>query len=284
MKTKWMLLGLVIPLGIILWVTRPRPKEPTYQGIGLASWVRQLNEGDDSSRHAAALAIRVIDQQAVPSLIRELAPRDGRLRDLVMRIDRRLPRTQIPAQERFLSIEAERGYAAKALGVIGPGAKASVPALLKMSFETNSFCAARARAALIQICGEPKDSLTLPATELDHLTNWLQQGEILLCLGSNITTSAECMAAEIGRNKANRFQIVESLGRNKREPDASVLLLRALLKDSESALRQNVVNMLIMQRSFARSSRADLLECAKNDDEAGVRAHAEAALRFVFLK
>ena len=242
-----------------------------------------MNEGDADARKAAAAAIRTMGERAVPSLIARLAPRDGRQRDLLMSISRRLPSVRLSALDRYISIEAERGYAASALGVIGPAAQEAVPARIAASLETNSFCAARARAALIQIRQEPTESLVLPSAETRNLTNWLQRAQILLALGSNVQASADSMVAAIGTNTVEQFQIVEALGRNNREPDASVMLLRGLLKDSSSGIRANVLNMLIMQRAFAQPARRDILQCT-NDPDAGVRANADYALLFAFPK
>jgi hypothetical protein len=242
-----------------------------------------MNEGDAEAREVAAAAIRTMGERAVPSLTARLARRDGRQRHLLMSLSRRLPSIRPSTRDRYISIEAERGYAASALGVIGPAAKAAIPALITASLETNSFCAARARAALIQIRQEPTESVVLPSAETRNLTNWLQQAQVLLALGSNVQASADSMVAAIGTNIVEQFQIVEALGRNHREPDASVMLLRGLLKDSNSGIRANVLNMLIMQRTFAQPARGDILQCT-NDPDAGVRANADYALLFAFPK
>ena len=268
-------------LCLCFWAGNPR--EPVYQRRGLGAWVRELNEGDADGREAAVAAIRMIGPRAVPSLIARLAPRDGRQRELLISINRRLPSFRPSARDRYISVEAERGYAASALGVIGPAAEAAVPALITASLETNTFCAARAKAALIQIRHEPTESLALPSADERNLTNWLQRAQILLALGSNVQASADSMVAAIGTNTAKQFQIVEELGRNNREPDASVILLRGLLTDSNSGIRANALNMLIMQRTFAQPARGDILHCT-NDPDNGVRTNAAYALLFAFPK
>ena len=277
------LLGIGVALTLLSVCLTPLilSREPAYQRKGLAWWVRQMNEGDTDQRAAAVVAIRAMDSQAVPALIARTAPRDGRLRDALIWMSH-LPLLQAQVRDRFISIEAERGYAASALGAIGPAAKAAVPALLSASKETNSLCAARARAALIQIRHEPTESLALPPAEIGSLTNWLQRAEILLALGSNVQASADSMVAEIGGNNAKRFDIVEGLGQNSLEPNASVLLLRGLLKDPEPGIRGNVLNMLIMQRPFAKAARQEILQCSTNDPSVGVRGAARFALLFAF--
>jgi hypothetical protein len=242
-----------------------------------------MNEGDTDQRREAAAAIRAMGNRAIPHLIARLAPRDGRHREFLRWLDRHTPSMRAGLPDRHISVEAERGYAASALGVIGPAAKAAVPALLTASLETNSFYAVRAKAALIQIRREPTDELTLPRAETGNLTNWLERAEILLALGSNIQASADTMVAAIGTNTAEEFKILEELGRNNRDPDASVMLLRGLLKDSNWGIRMNALNMLIMQRAFARPARPDILQCT-NDTNAGVRANADYALLFAFPK
>jgi hypothetical protein len=124
-------------------------------------------------------------------------------------------------------------------------------------------------------------SLPLPPAKISNLTNWLQSAEILLSLGSNVQASADEMVVAIGNNNAERFRIVETLGQNKLERDASVLLLRGLLKDKEPGIRANVLNMLIMQRHFAQAARPDILQLT-NDQNAMVRANATHALLCAF--
>lgn len=261
------------------WILHSR--EQAYQGKSLSVWLRHLNEGDTAERQAAVEALRGMEKQAVPALVARLEPRDGRLRDRLIWLSRHWPKIRLSPKERYISVEVERGYAANGLGVIGPPASAAIPALLTASLDTNSFCAARAKAALIRIRGDPMDSFLLSPAETRNLTNWLQMAEILLALGSNIQASAEHVATSIGTNRAQRFQIVEDLGRNNREPNAAVALLQGLLTDDEPGIRGNALNMLIMQRAFAYAARQDIL-LRTNDSDAGVRANARFALLFAF--
>ena len=262
-----------------LWIFPWR--EPVHEGRTLSFWVKQLNEGDADRRHAAVAALRAMHSQAVPALVAGLEPRDGRLRNSLNWVCRHLPSIRPSVRDRYLSVDVERGYAADALGAIGPTAKAAVPALIAASADSNSFCAARAKAALIQIRQDWAHSPVLPPTETRNLTNWLQNAEILLALGSNVQASANGMVAAIGTNNAQRFEMVEALGTNRREPSASVVLLRGLLKDHEPGIRANALNMLIMQSAFASAASADILPCV-NDPDASVRANAKFALAFAF--
>lgn len=256
-------------------------REPVHEGRTLSFWVKQLNQGDADQRRAAVAALRAMDSRAVPALMAALEPRDGRLRNSLNWVGRHLPSIRPSVRDRCLSVDVERGYAANALGAIGPTAKAAVPALIAASADSNSFCAARAKAALIQIRQDWTHSPVLPPAETRNLTNWLQDAEVLLALGSNVQASASRMVAAIGTNNAQRFEMVEALGRNNREPHAAVVLLRGLLKDHEPGIRANALNMLIMQRAFASAARADILRCV-NDPDAGVRANAKFALTFAF--
>jgi len=279
-RTAILLGSLTLAVGCAcFWIFRPR--EPVHEGRTLSMWVRQLNEGDADQRQAAVEAVRAMDSRAVPALIARLAPREGRLRDSFIWAYRHLPSIHPSVRDRYISADVERGYVANALGAIGPTARAAIPALIAASMDTNSFCAARAKAALIQIRQDWTASLALPRAETRNLTNWLQTAEILLTLGSNVQASADRMVAAIGTNNAQRFQIVEALGRNNGEPNASVVLLRGLLKDKEPGVRGNVLNMLIMQRAFAKAARKDILQCT-NDSDASVCANARFALLFAF--
>jgi hypothetical protein len=61
-----------------------------HGGRPLSAWVGQLS-GDGLQRQAAVDALRAFNGRAVPLLIRDLAPRDGRARDFFHGLYRRLP-------------------------------------------------------------------------------------------------------------------------------------------------------------------------------------------------
>ena len=273
-----LLLGVLAVVLACLALRAITSHEPVYNGKSLSMWVRQMNEGDAAGRETAVAAIRAMGDRAVPALIARLRERDGRLTTMLISF----LASHIPSQaDRYISVEVERGYTASALGAMGPVAKAAIPSLVTARMATNSFCAARARAALIQIGQDRGAPETLPAAATSNLTNWLQQAETLLSLGSNVQQGADEMVAAIGKDNARRFMIVEALGRNDREPNASVMLLRGLLRDKEPGIRGNVLNMLMLQRRFARGARQDILQCT-NDPNTGVSANARFALLFVF--
>lgn len=276
-RSRAVVIGLlaIIMAGLAFFILNSR--EPTYQKKGLSAWIWQLNEGDADQRQAALGAMRMLDKSAVPILVARLGQRDGRPKQALISL---IGHFSPSLSDRYISVEVERGYAANVLGALGPSAQAAVPALVAASRETN-FCAARAMAALIQIRQDRTDSLTLPAAETRNLTNWIETAEILLCLRSNVQTSADAMVTAIGTNTTERFEIVEALGKNTRAPSASVLLLQGLLKDKEPGIRVNVLNMLIMQRAFAKAARQDILLCT-NDSDANVRANATYALLLAF--
>ena len=273
--------ALVGALAVILYcaffLTLDLLREPVYHQKSLSRWVRQLNEGDADGREAAVAAIRAVEKRAVPILIAQLPERDEPLGRALIWFSGHF----LSLRHRYLPLEVERGYAASALGALGPVAKVAIPALVAASMDTNSFCAARAKAALVQIGQDRAELMALPSPETRNLTNWLQRAEILLALGSNVQASAGEMVAAIGSDHARRLDIVEVLGRNNREPIASVLLLRGLLKDKEPGVRMNVLNMLCMQGGFAWGTRKDILQCT-NDPDPNVRANARFALLYEF--
>lgn len=268
-------LSVIILACISFWALNSH--EPVFQKKNLSTWIRQLNEGNADEREAAVAAVRAMKEPAVPALITLLKPRNGRPRNALIWLDFHFP----SLRDKHIPVEIERGYAASGLGAIGPYAKDAIPALITASKDTNSFCAAKSKAALIQIRQDMTDFPALPPAKTVNLTNWLQNAEILLSLGSNVQASADNMVLAIGNNNAQRIEMLEMLGRNNREPNASVLLLRGLLADKEPGVRGNVLNMLMMQRVFAKAARNDIVQCT-NDANANVRNAAVYALWLVF--
>ncbi len=110
--------------------SRPKIKEPEYEGIPLSAWIKDLTQAPAPySRNAAAYAISGMGpaaKAAVPALIQALEDPD--------------PVVRFPA--------------CIALREIGPDAKEAVPALTKALDDRNDDVSHMARKALIKITGE----------------------------------------------------------------------------------------------------------------------------------
>ena len=109
---------------------------PTYQGRTLGQWVTQMKQGNLKEQAAAREALHALGPKAVPYLVASLNNED--------------------------LWPQWRGYAASALGEIGPPASDAIPSLLRMSALTgmsNNTERCPATAALMRIRGEPIDGL-----------------------------------------------------------------------------------------------------------------------------
>src|SRR5450759_1734767 len=91
----------LIALCLCYWAGSPR--EPVYQRRGLASWLRQMNEGDTDQRLEAVAAIRAMGNRVLPHLIARLAPRDGRQREFLRWLDRHTPSMRAGLPDRHIS-------------------------------------------------------------------------------------------------------------------------------------------------------------------------------------
>lgn len=110
------------------------PRGPVYNGKSVKEWASQLRSPDASLRDQAASAIKSMGVQAVPALIRLVQTKDPGVRRWAWSVARRLPRrprawffTKVPWRDPNDACFA----GAKGLGIIGPDARAAIPALAR---------------------------------------------------------------------------------------------------------------------------------------------------------
>jgi hypothetical protein len=186
---------LVAMMGIWLVVRRGSgATEPVYQGKTLTLWLEDhfTTLPNSPGREKADEAVRRIGTNAIPSLLRMIRAKDPpafvlKLLDLagkqrLVRIRYRHARQRhygadyafqilgtnavcaVPELIRICEAPrdpASQEYAAKALGDIGPAAKAAIPVLLRSFAHTNAEVRFRAVSAVLQIGGDP--NILVPA-------------------------------------------------------------------------------------------------------------------------
>jgi HEAT repeat protein len=116
---------------VVLW-----PRQPSYGGKTLASWLRNLQGTTPAIRGEAQEAIRQIGTNALPILVRKLRAEDSPMRIRLFRWLRRTSILGIPMRE----AEDWRLRAADACGALGPMAEPAIPDLLEASKKSvNSY-------------------------------------------------------------------------------------------------------------------------------------------------
>ncbi len=122
-----------IGLVAAIFLSKLRPEQLVYQGKSLKAWAEEFAYAPDQQRReAAGAALKAMGSQAVPGLVRLLETRDSFLRVKAFSLAARLParlRRYMVAHIRIPDATIVRSAAARALGSLGPEAKAAVPQL-----------------------------------------------------------------------------------------------------------------------------------------------------------
>jgi HEAT repeat protein len=131
---RWGLLGLaVVGVGLLVWLAFRRPSEgPLYQGKTIDAWASQLLAPGPEVRDQAASVFRGLGPAAVPRLIWMLEWHDPIWRKQVWSLALRLPprlRFGLVRNSPVPQESAVHQKAAMAVTIIGPDARAAVPAL-----------------------------------------------------------------------------------------------------------------------------------------------------------
>jgi HEAT repeat protein len=107
---------------------------PIYQGKTVKTWLLRFSAQDPNGRQEAEAAFRTLGTNAVPELVRLLRADDARWRKLIWSHSSRIPRRlRWPVMRRVSPLNAYliRPAAARALALLGPGAAAAEPNLVR---------------------------------------------------------------------------------------------------------------------------------------------------------
>jgi HEAT repeat protein len=304
--------GVAVVAVFQLWTFFAQPK---YQGQGLNVWMMHLQRENQEERAMAQTALRTMGKSAVPPLTGMLEKEDSAFKRKVLAYAPRFPFLYwfVPQDDSVL----DRGYAASALGEIGPGASNAVPALLRVSALTNSqinrtFICPKAKAALMKIRGEPLGPLVRELEQENAgSVEWGCTARELLEFGTNALPAvpAFCGALKLPNFRARNFAayalghihgnaelavpaLVESIRRGVSENNAwalgefggeakpAVPILESHLQDSDPRMCVEILRALrrIVPRNEAKTLVPMLVETMKDQSEI-VRAEAGNMLK-----
>ena len=129
-------IGWVILLTVLLCFTVFRD-EVAYNRRPVRLWIRDLSSDNNVTGFEAATALGKMGPSAVPCLIRALNQQEALEETLGQWLKCRLPSRMIGLLPPSRSYAAAQINAARALGEIGPGARAAIPALMDIVTGTN---------------------------------------------------------------------------------------------------------------------------------------------------
>jgi HEAT repeat protein len=131
--------------------------------------------------------------------------------------------------------------AARALGEIGPAARAAIPALTSASTSSNASDRLFASAALIKIRQEPITPW-LGLLQDTHSTNWRPEFFTFMLLGTNAAPVVPLLVSNLqSTNVGIRRVAVNLLGDIASRPDISVPALIGCLQDQSADIRRDAI-------------------------------------------
>jgi HEAT repeat protein len=160
LSVKKRLVIAVILVGVALlaavWIGRRSPELLVFQGKSVRDWALEYSAQPSSRAEVAASALQALGSNAVPGLVRMLGAKDSYLRRRLWAVGPALPvvvQRSLLKHVRPPNAARTRSAAAKALALMGPPARAAVPALARIMGKDEYLVRFSAAIALAHIGG-----------------------------------------------------------------------------------------------------------------------------------
>ena len=275
--------GLILAMVFLLAYRWRVAGEPAYKGKRLGYWIDPaMIDGRESPQEVTA-ALSAMRDQAIPYLVNKLHWKPARM---MKQLYNRFPNFS-PIYQYMHGGADPRGYAAHALGQMGPMARKAVlelETLRDAPDDTPSSWYARmcAKAALIKIKQESIVPYLEQLRDKTDLTAWYQNALLLGEFGTNADAAVPCLIEALG---PTNHQVIQShacsaLFRIHSRPEVCVPALTPLLKSPILAVRQNALNALSSFRQAAKPAWNDIVKCLEDPDP-WMRQLASKTLRVI---
>jgi len=274
---KWVIvLALLAFLGGIVVIWSLAPKEPSYQGRSLSSWVDAWAASSFDRTNAAAVAIRAMGSNGVPILLARLSGPSMTQRKFWQFAGKFIPNEWNPFERNsFRAI-----IAAEAINLLGTNAQAAFPTL------TNLFWSRRAPVtASIALAGLGHDGVSVLLQGLTN-QNWSIRNFAASALGEASSDLDKVVPAliEVAMTKCTnqedylvRDAAGSSLANLHTNVESVVPVLSEFLTSSNSKTQVSGALCLGMLGADAKAA-VPLLLKARSDADSRVRRAAESAL------
>jgi HEAT repeat protein len=174
----------------------------------------------------------------------------------------------------------DRLEAAVALGVLGPAARAAIPALIEACRETNTLVGTKAEAALIRIRHETIQPLVAKLSDF-NAANWRHTATMVSDLGSNATPALPVFLDALQHtNHLIRYFAASCLGHLALAPEQVVPALMQSAFDSQASVRMQSLFALYQFGKAARPAATVMLDSLQ-DTNVHVRLCALMALNVI---
>jgi HEAT repeat protein len=227
-----MLIGLPCAIAFVLFDLH----EPSFEGKPLSSWLQDLDDQHPGPEYdRAKAAIQHMGRDAVPYIVNVLEKRESSktqkfLRWAIAHNLRKAP---------YVPVIESQHHAVLACNVLGPEAKAAIPALVALL--NDGYTRGYVGAALGRI-GSPA---VIPMIDSLTNTNFMVRVEVAHAFGNHnfqsssraiISALTNCLA---DKNSTVRALAANSLGELGQEPETAVPALAQILSDPDTQVRWN---------------------------------------------
>jgi HEAT repeat protein len=278
---KWVRCAVVVVLvGIAIAVPMfwsVGPKEPSYNGRSLSSWLEEWSGAYNDRTNPAATAIRAMGSNGLPILLARVSTEEPREERILWRILSQV----VPDNWDPFNRDTYRAVtAAEAINLLGVEAKPAFPTLTNL-FLTGPHCL----TAGIGLAGIGHEGV---AVLLNALTNqdWVRRHHAAVALGearsdTNAVVAALIEVVRIGghteQDNLVRGAAGRALAQLHQEPNLVVPVFAEFLTNQDAHLRVLGASLLA---GFGRDAKAavPLLLKARTDADPEVRETAERAL------
>jgi HEAT repeats len=268
-------LAVLLALGVAgLVVRRPAVPQPTYEGKTVSNWAFALNYA--GTQRQAEKAILTLGSNAVPSLVQLLRAPDPILAKPIQALGRCFPSRFSRGLYRLtdpFAAAAGRAAAARSLRVLGPRARAALPALTDALFD-DPIVSWNAALTLAQFGEAGLTALTraLPRSPPANA------GGICYALGTQGPSASNAVPTLAAIMETAPPPVAESAGKALGAIGrVAVPRLRETLEHGNTPARVLAVNALAIAGPPARTALPKLMRMAA-EDEPPVRAAVVAAL------
>jgi HEAT repeat protein len=239
------------------------------------------------NRYVAAWGFKVLGragQPAIPKLIRLLNNPDAGVRLCATQCLESLGESAVEAVPGLISVlsltnkntradQVLQACAVRALGHIGPAARAAIPCLEGIS---NQF---GAEIALLQIRDESPMPVIERLWDRSNQRRWMQTASLVVRFGTNAEPAIPLLIAALRSTNTDLYwQAVRSLGRIHRQPELCVPVLISVLQSNSYC--GDVLGALREFGSTAKPAVPHILQLFKRTDEYG-RIQATNALLWI---
>ncbi len=239
-----------------------RIPQPEHNKKSMTAWMSELFSTDPRRNAEVIQALRAMGEPAVRQLAEIVEREDSALSKKLLEHAGRIP----VIAEVIPSKYWHRTMAAMALGEIGTNASSAIPALRKMSNDSDPNLARVAAAALVLVQSEPIEKFISASLDYDS-TNASKAYGLILALGPHAKEGIPAYLKEVeSTNNRIRVRALIVLDHICMESPECVSVFTNLLTDPDGLIRTLAIDGLSNCGELAKSSASTVAELIENPD------------------